>query len=378
MLTIDVEKTLGGFRIEARFEVDSGGITVLFGRSGCGKTSLVNMIAGLLRPDRGRIAVDGQCLFDDASRIDLAPERRRVGYVFQEARLFPHLSVGANLAYGRRFAPRGAGFVGFDQVVGLLGLEALLRRRPATLSGGERQRVAIGRALLAAPRLLLMDEPLGSLDAARRGEILPYIERLRDRFGLPIVYVSHATEEVVRLADTLVLMSDGRVAAAGPVEEIMSRLDLRPLTGRYEAGAVVEATVTSHDARYGLTVLDFGAGRLMVPAVAEPPGTAIRVRIRARDVSIALDRPQRISVLNVLKGRVVEIGAADGPLVDLRLDIGTPLWARITARSLDRLGLAVGQEVYALIKTVALDRHSLGLPRRRRLGKEGGYGDGGR
>ena len=365
MLTVEVEKSLGGFRIEARFEADSSGITVLFGRSGCGKTSIVNMIAGLSRPDRGRIAIDGRPLFDSAAGVDLAPERRRVGYVFQDARLFPHLSVGANLTYGRRFAPHGAGFIGFDQAVGLLGLEGLLGRRPARLSGGERQRVAIGRALLAAPRLLLMDEPLGSLDAARRAEILPYIERLRDRLGLPIVYVSHATEEVVRLADTLVLMSDGQVAAAGPVEEIMSRLDLRPLTGRYEAGSVVEAKVAAHDPRFGLTSLDFGGGRLMVPQVAEPPGTAIRVRIRARDVTIALTRPERISVLNVLKGRVVEIGAPDGAIVDLRLDVGTPLWARITARSLDQLGLAVGQQVYALVKAIAIDRRSLQRPRRR-------------
>ncbi len=362
MLAVDLDKSLGAFRIRARFEAQSAGITALYGRSGAGKTSIVNMIAGLLRPDRGRVAIDGRCLYDAAAGIDLAPERRRIGYVFQEPRLFPHLSVRGNLTYGRRFAPKGERFVGLDQVIGLLGLDGLVERRPVTLSGGERQRVAIGRALLAAPRLLLMDEPLASLDAARRGEILPYIERLRDELGLAIVYVSHVTEEVVRLADTLVLLSDGAVAAVGPVEDIMSRLDLRPLTGRWEAGAVIEAKVAGHDRRFGLSRLDFGAGRLMVPRVELPIGAAVRVRIRARDVTIALERPQDTSVLNQLPGRVVEIGAPDGPLVDLRLDVGTPLWARITARSLHELGLQVGTPVYALIKAIAIDRHSLGLP----------------
>jgi molybdate transport system ATP-binding protein len=365
MLAVEVSKSLGDFRIAARFEAATAGITVLFGRSGAGKTSIVNMIAGLLRPDGGRIAVDGRALFDAAAGIDLAPERRRVGYVFQEARLFPHLSVRANLTYGRRFAPRGERFVDLDQVVGLLGLAGLLARQPATLSGGERQRVAIGRALLAAPRLLLMDEPLASLDAGRKSEILPYIERLRDDLGLPIVYVSHTAEEVVRLADTMVVLDDGRVAAAGPVEAIMSRLDLRPLTGRYEAGAVIDARIAGHDERFGLSSLDFGAGRLQVPRVELPTGTAVRVRIRARDVSIALSKPDQVSMLNVLEGRVVEIGAPDGPFVDLRLDVGTALWAQITARSLHDLGLAAGSRVYALIKAIAIDRHSLGRRRAR-------------
>ncbi len=363
MIEVEVEKRLGGFALAARFSAPASGVTALFGRSGAGKTTLVNMLAGLVRPDRGRIALRQQVLFSSEHGIDLPPERRRLGYVFQEGRLFPHYSVRGNLNYGRR---RGGGHaVGFDAVVALLGLEALLDRRPGDLSGGEKQRVAIGRALLAEPRLLLMDEPLASLDAPRKAEILPFIERLRDELRIPIIYVSHAMEEIVRLADTLVLMSEGRVAAVGPVEELTSRLDLRPLTGRYEAGAVIRATVAGHDLTYGLTELAFPGGRLRVAHVALPLGTPVRARIRARDVALATARPAAISIRNVFAGRIVEIAPDRGPLVDVRLDIGTPerpvaLWARITARAAEELGLTPGREVHALVKTVALDRASYG------------------
>ena len=366
MLTVEVEKSLGGFRIEARFEADSSGITVLFGRSGCGKTSIVNMIAGLSRPDRGRIAIDGRPLFDGSAGVDLAPERRRVGYVFQDARLFPHLSVRANLTYGRRFAPHGAGFIAFDQAVGLLGLEGLLGRRPARLSGGERQRVAIGRALLAAPRLLLMDEPLGALDAARRAEILPYIERLRDRLGLPIVYVSHATEEVVRLADTLVLMSDGQVAAAGPVEEIMSRLDLRPLTGRYEAGSVVEATVAAHDPQFGLTSLDFGGGRA--------PGSASRRAARARRSGSGSAPATYPSRSPARSGSACSTFSRGGWWRSAPRTARSSTSGSTSARRFGRAspparwtnsGSPSARRCTALVKAIAIDRRSLARPRRR-------------
>lgn len=359
MIEVRVQGKFGAFALDMAFDAASDGITALFGRSGAGKTLLVNMLAGLVRPSAGRIALDGTVLFDSSTGIDLKPEQRRLGYVFQDGRLFPHLSVRANLNYGR---PREAAArrVDFDRIVGLLGIEALLERRPRSLSGGEKQRVAIGRALLAEPRLMLMDEPLAALDAPRKGEILPYIERLRDELHLPIVYVSHAMEEIVRLADTVVLVSQGRVAAAGPIEEVMNRLDLRPLTGRYEAGAVISATVESHDERYGLSALRFPGGILTVPQVELPKGAALRVRVRARDVALALTPPSGVSVLNVFAGLVVEIGADRGPQIDLKLDIGAPLWARVTARSFDALGLGVGKPVYALIKAVAIDRHSLG------------------
>jgi molybdate transport system ATP-binding protein len=361
MIEVEVEKRLGAFHLDARFAAPVAGITALFGRSGAGKTTLVGMLAGLVRPDRGRIAVGGELLFSSERGIDLPPERRRLGYVFQEGRLFPHYSVRGNLLYG---APRHP-TIAFDAVVALLGLAPLLDRRPADLSGGEKQRVAIGRALLAAPRLLLMDEPLASLDQPRKAEILPFIERLRDELRVPVIYVSHAMEEIVRLADTLVLLSEGKVAAVGTVEELTSRLDLRPLTGRYEAGAVIRTTLAGHDVTYGLSELAFPGGRLRVSHLALPLGSPIRVRIRARDVALATTRPTGISIRNIFPARVVEVAPDRGPLVDVRLDIGRPgepvaLWARVTQRSLQELELTAGREVFALLKTVALDRTSLG------------------
>ncbi len=363
MIEIDVSRRLGDFQIEVEIAVEAFGITALFGQSGSGKTSLVNMLAGLLRPDRGRIAIDGKVLFDAAPGIDVPPERRRIGYVFQEHRLFPHMSVRANLEYGWRRAPAPERRIGLDQVVEVLDVARLLERRPRTLSGGEKQRISIGRALLANPRLLLMDEPLASLDAARKNEILPFIERLSGEFGVPIVYVSHSAEEIVRLADTLVLLSDGRVAAIGAVEDLMSRLDLRPLTGRYEAGSVIAARVSGKDATFGLSHLTFAGGVLRVPLAGLALGSEVRIRVRARDVTLASAKPEGLSTLNVFEGTVIEIGgdAEPAPLVDIRVDIGVPLWARITRRALHDLALAPGKPVYALIKAVAIDHGSLGL-----------------
>src|SRR6266850_4834669 len=233
-LTVDIERHLGAFRLKAVFEAGDG-VTALFGRSGAGKTSVVNAIAGILRPERGRITIEGEPVFDSGRGIDVPTPKRRVGYVFQEGRLFPHLSVRQNLNYAGLFS-RGMPASEFDRVVALLGLRDLLERRPGNLSGGEKQRVAIGRALLSDPRLLLLDEPLAALDAHRKSEILQYIELLRDEVKVPILYVSHAVEEVVRLADTVVLMSEGEVAASGAAEEIMGRPDLRLGTGAFEGG----------------------------------------------------------------------------------------------------------------------------------------------
>jgi molybdate transport system ATP-binding protein len=360
MLEVSVERRLGDFQLAASF-VAGTGITALFGRSGSGKTSLVNALAGLLRPDAGRISLDGTVLYDRAAGIDMPPQRRRIGYVFQDARLFPHLTVRRNLLYGRWFRRPDAHAPTLEEVVDLLGIAPLLARRPGALSGGEKQRVAIGRALLASPRLLLMDEPLASLDAERKSEILPYIERLRRETGLPIVYVSHAIDEVARLADDVAIMSEGRIAAFGPVEEVMSRLDLRPMTGRYEAGSVITATVAAQDMAYGLTDLRFAGGIITVPGTDLPLGTTVRVRVRDRDVAIARERPRGISVQNVLPGRIAAIGGGEGPMVELMLDCtGTVLTARITRRSLHALDLQVGQDIFALIKSIAFDRHSVG------------------
>ena len=350
MLDLNVSTRLGGFSVDANIKADAG-VTALFGPSGAGKTTLVNMLAGLLRPDRGHIIVQGEILFDREQGIDVPPEARRIGYVFQESRLFPHMSVAANLNYGRR-----QDMVNFDGVVDLLALAPLLKRRPNSLSGGERQRVAIGRALLASPRILLMDEPLANLDAPRRSEILPFIEDLRREFSPSIVYVSHNMDEIIRLADQLVVMAEGTVVANGPVAEITSRLDLRPLTGRWDAGSVIDTVVAEQDERDFLTRLSFKGGNLWLPRLDQAIGTSLRIQIRARDVSIALIPPADISILNVFAGEVIEVGEDDGPQVDVLLDIGAPLWARITKRSQRELNIAPGRMVHAMIKAMAVDR----------------------
>ncbi|HEX6440891.1 MAG TPA: molybdenum ABC transporter ATP-binding protein [Stellaceae bacterium] len=359
MLSVRVEHRLGDFALDAAFDSEAG-LTALFGRSGAGKTSLVNAIAGLIRPERARIVLDDAVLTDTERRVFVPVRHRRIGYVFQEGRLFPHLTVRQNLLYGRWFA-RGPSRPGeVKHVVELLGIGDLLGRRPANLSGGEKQRVAIGRALLAHPRLLVMDEPLASLDEARKAEILPYIERLRDDTRIPIVYVSHQVAEVARLATTLVVLSEGRVAAAGPAAAIMGRIDLFPLTGRAEAGAILTTRVAEHDLRFGLTTLRAAAGELRVPYTDLRLGEPLRVRIRARDVMIALEPPQGLSALNVLPGTVAEIGHADGPIVQIRLDCaGEALVARLTRRSVETLGLEPGRPVYAVIKSIAFDHHAI-------------------
>ena len=249
MIDVDVAQRLGDFELEVAFRADAP-IVGLFGRSGAGKTSLVNALAGIARPLRGRIVVNGESLFDSDRGIDLPPERRRLGYVFQDDLLFPHLNVEANLLYGYHRAPAAARVIEPEHIIDLLGLRRLLRRLPDALSGGEKQRVAIGRALLAQPRLLLMDEPLASLDVARRDEVLRYIELLRDDLAIPIVYVSHSVAEITRLADTVVILSDGKAIAVGDVDEVMGRLDLRPQTGRYEGGAVIDTVVAAHHTKY--------------------------------------------------------------------------------------------------------------------------------
>jgi molybdate transport system ATP-binding protein len=360
MIDVDIEQRLGAFDLAVAFRAEAP-VVGLFGRSGSGKTSIVNALAGTSRPQRGRIVINGETLFDSARRIDLPPEKRRLGYVFQDDLLFPHLSVEANLLYGLRRARAADRVIEPGHVVDLLGLQSLLHRLPDKLSGGEKQRVAIGRALLAQPRLLLMDEPLASLDVPRQSEVLRYIEQLRDDLHIPIVYVSHAVGEITRLADTVVLLADGKVLASGPVDEVMGRIDLRPHTGRYESGSVVETVVAAHDLHYGLTTLRFAGGELIVPNVEALIGERVRVRIRARDVSLAMARPAGLSVLNVLPATLIAIATEEGPIVDVQLRVGRlPLTARITRRSVHELALREGQEVYALIKAVSLDRRSVG------------------
>jgi len=356
----DVRLKRGTFELSAQFASEAG-VTVLFGRSGSGKTTLLNAIAGLARPDSGRIVVGGETFFDSDAGISIPVQKRRIGYVFQEGRLLPHLSVRNNLAYGRFFTQPADRYADFNRVVTLLDLGALLERRPRNLSGGEKQRVAIGRALLASPRVLLMDEPLASLDGARKGEILHYVERLRDEMHVPIIYVSHAIEEVTRLADTLVLVSDGRVTGVGSVPELAARLDLRNQLGRFEGGAVLDARVVAQDLASGLARLAFDGGELLTTDLDALAGERVRVRIRARDVSIALERPRGISILNCLAGTVAEI-SGEGSSADVRIAVGaTSIIARVTRHSILALNLAPGVPVHALVKAVSLDRHSVGF-----------------
>ena len=330
------------------------GATALFGPSGSGKSSVVATMAGLLRADAAYVAVDGEVLTDTDAGIHVPPERRRLGLVFQDARLFPHMRVRANLEYGMKRAP--AGGIRFDDVVELLGIAALLERRPHTLSGGERQRVAIGRALLAQPRLLLMDEPLASLDAARKAEILPYLARLKQALSLPIVYVTHALDEVLHLADSLVLLERGHVVASGRLSDLTARGDL-PLAGRDDAGAVLDARVAEHHPARRLSLLRAGPLALWVPLVPGGLGTRLRVRIPAREVILATEAPQGISLHNILPVQVTAI-TEDPARHTAMVELGSGearLLARITPDAVARLGLAPGRPVLALVKSMSVD-----------------------
>lgn len=356
MLSVDINHRQGDFDLDMRFACGQG-VTALFGRSGAGKTSVINAIAGLTSPRCGRIVFDSETLFDAERGIDVRAGRRRFGYVFQESRLFPHFTVRQNLLYSHWFDHTLYSADEFAHVVELLGIGDLLQRRPAQLSGGEMQRVAIGRALLAKPRLLLLDEPLASLDAERKHEILRYLRLLRDEMRIPMIYVSHAVEEVLELADQVVLMASGRVLASGSVEEVMGRSDLGAAAGMFEGGAVLEAHVTGIDLEDNLATLGFDGGTLTVGNFGARVGERVRVRIRAREVSIALEPPRHISIQNILLGAITHIDAPHGSSVNVTIAVGAcRLRARITQRAARQLALAPGMAVYALIKAVSLDR----------------------
>ncbi len=358
-LSVRIRHALPGLTLDAAFEAPQG-VTALFGRSGAGKTTLVNAVAGLLRPDAGRVAVDDWVLFDTARGLWLPPHRRRLGYVFQEGRLFPHMTVRKNLSYGARFAPVAPNRRETDHVVEMLGIGHLLDRRPGALSGGEKQRVAVGRALLSAPRLLLMDEPLAALDEPRKAEILPYLERLRDETDLPVLYVSHSVTEIARLATTVVVLDSGRVTRAGPAAEVLSDPTAVPSFGPREAGALVPGRIAAHHPD-GLTEVEISGGRLLIPRESAAPGTSLRVRIEAKDVMLSLARPEGISALNILPATVTAVTPGTGPGVAVQLRIGTDLiLARITRRSAERLGIGPGLACFAVVKSVAVAKGDVG------------------
>ena len=360
-LQVDVTSRAGDFALSAKFET-TGGLTALFGPSGSGKTTLMELIGGIRRPAQGHVSLDGQTLSNSNSGRFLKPHQRRIGWVFQETRLFPHMTGRQNLTYGQWFVRKRDRREDLDRVVALLGIEHLLDRKPATYSGGERSRVAIGRALIASPRLLLMDEPLAALDDARKAEILPYIERLRDEGSVEILYVTHSVPEVVRLANQLVLMSNGKLLASGETTDLLSRFDLAPALGEGEAGAVIEAVISAQDEAFQLSQLTARAGQLFVPTLDLPIGTPVRLRIKARDVMIALDRPIGLSALNSLVGKIQSIEPGSAANVNIVLDCqGDRLLANLTAKSAEMLGLRPGTPVYAIIKSVSFDRLGLGM-----------------
>jgi len=358
MLIVDVSKQRGDFFLQAQFSAPSPGITALFGRSGCGKSTLISLIAGLLEPDAGGITLGGDVLVDCDRHFHLDASHRRIGVVFQDARLFPHLNVAGNLKYGAKRLPGGIPVRhGFDDIVALLGLESLIQRRPHELSGGERQRVSLGRALLSQPRLLLLDEPLSSLDQARREEVLPYLERLRDHFAIPIIYVSHQFDEVLRLANRVVLLDGGRVVADGDLASVSRDPKLRAIVGPDSVGAVLSGHVERVDDS-GLATLRVGDAELIVEADVIA-GLKIQLQVLARDVIVATEPPRGLSVRNVVPARVVSVTPDTGRAVLVELDIGrtATLLARITERAATELALGPERSVWALIKAVSLRGH---------------------
>ena len=353
MIGVDIRKTLGAFNLDLRFTAPAG-VTAVFGRSGAGKTSLIRAIAGLDQPDHGTITIGDQVLFGDG--VAVPPHRRKLGVVFQDARLFPHMTVAQNLRYG--------GNHNFDRIVDLLGLGHLLDRTPSRLSGGEAQRVALARALISNPQMLVLDEPLAALDAPRKAEVMPYLERLRDEVGLPMIYVSHDMGEIARLANSIVIIEDGSVVQSGPIQDVLSDpMSMRQI-GVRDAGAVIEVRVLRHVSDDGLSVLGFDGGEICLPLVAQPVGATVRLRVPAQDVILARRRPKQISARNVVAATITTLDAGHGPGVAVGLRAGrTPLLARITKASARDMGLQVGDDIFAILKATAMTPENVGYGR---------------
>ncbi|MGC0891148.1 molybdenum ABC transporter ATP-binding protein ModC [Pantoea agglomerans] len=350
MLSLNVMQQQGNHVLEVDLQIPAKGITAIFGVSGAGKTSLINAISGLTQPQRGRIQLHDRLLFDAEQKIALPPEKRRIGYVFQDARLFPHYRVRGNLQYG--MAPKMK--AQFDSLVSLLGLEALLPRFPLSLSGGEKQRVAIGRALLTAPDMLLLDEPLASLDLPRKRELMPYLQKLAKQVDIPMLYVSHSLEEILQLADNVLVLDAGKVKAFGPLERVWSSSAMRPWLPVSELTSVLRVQVLEQHPDYPMTALSLGDQHIWVSRVNQPVKTPLRIRIASADVSLALQPPQHSSIRNILPAQVVELLEV-GDQVEVKLRIGiSELWARITPWARDELGIRPDQWLYAQIKSVSV------------------------
>jgi molybdate transport system ATP-binding protein len=359
MLRVSVVKKRDGFTLDAKFEAPTPGIVALFGRSGCGKTTLVNVISGLLQADSALVQLDDAVLTDTAAGVSVPVERRRIGYVFQDGRLFPHLNVMANLRYGlKRSSPKP--FIAFDEVADLLGLSRLLTRRPHQLSGGERQRVGLGRALLSQPQLLLLDDPLAAIDVARREEVLPYLEALRDRLSIPMVYVSHQFEEVLQLATHMVLMDAGRVVAQGTPGEVSLLPQLRAIVGPDSVGSVLDGVVTRPNVEHGMAMLRLGNGSLLVSLKDAAADSRVRVQLLARDIIIATERPHGLSVRNSLEGVIAEMAPDEDNAILVKVDVGAgaTVLSRITRDAAGALNLRAGMSVWALVKAVSTRGHT--------------------
>ncbi|XTZ37178.1 molybdenum ABC transporter ATP-binding protein ModC [Salmonella enterica] len=350
MLELNFSQTLGTHQLRIAETLPASGITAIFGVSGAGKTSLINAICGLTQPQEGHISLNDRVLFDSAKKVCLPPEKRRVGYVFQDARLFPHYKVRGNLRYGMAKSMAGQ----FDKLVTLLGIEPLLDRLPGGLSGGEKQRVAIGRALLTAPELLLLDEPLASLDIPRKRELLPYLQRLAREINIPMLYVSHSLEEILHLADKVMVLEAGRVQAFGNLEDIWGSKVMHPWLPAEQQSSILKVSVLEHHPHYAMTALALGDQHLWVNKIDCPLQTPLRIRIQATDVSLALQPPVNTSIRNILRAKVAECFDVDGQ-VEVQLEIGSrTLWARISPWARDELNVKPGQWLYAQIKSVSI------------------------
>ncbi|WP_315316830.1 molybdenum ABC transporter ATP-binding protein ModC [Pantoea vagans] len=350
MLSLNFMQHQGDHQLEIDLQIPAKGITAIFGVSGAGKTSLINAISGLTQPQRGRIELNDRLLFDAEQKVALPPEKRRIGYVFQDARLFPHYRVRGNLQYGMAPAMKAQ----FDSLVSLLGLEALLSRFPLSLSGGEKQRVAIGRALLTAPDMLLLDEPLASLDLPRKRELMPYLQKLAKQVDIPMLYVSHSLDEILHLADNVLVLDAGKVKAFGPLERVWSSTAMRPWLPVSELTSVLRVQVLEQHPDYPMTALSLGDQHIWVSRVNQPVKTPLRIRIASSDVSLALQPPQHTSIRNILPAQVVELLEV-GDQVEVKLRIGiSELWARITPWARDELGIRPEQWLYAQIKSVSV------------------------
>lgn len=353
MLEIDIFKHYPSFTLDVSFKTTEGMVTGLFGRSGSGKTSIINSVAGLVAPDKGRIIMDGKTLYDSQKKINLTTPERNSGYIFQDGRLFPHMTVEANLKYGIK---RGTAKASFDDVIGLLGIAPLLKRRSHKLSGGEKQRVAIGRALLSSPDFLLMDEPLSALDSGRKHELIPFIGKMVQTFKLPVLYVTHSIDELYSLCDNMVLLNDGKCEDAGTVEEVVSKQENRKTLGLSGSVSVLRAIAVSESEA---SAVQMSNDMLKLPTCNYPAGTELRVAIHSDDVTLAVKKPEGISARNILKGTVTHIATLEDGGITVTVDTGLPIYSTVTQAAMKELSIKEGMEIYAILKTIALSRLSV-------------------